>query len=159
VRHAKSSWEHPELTDFDRPLNARGLRDAPRIAQRLAERGVDPQRILSSPANRAASTARTIAARFGLLPQGLIYRERIYDAQVADLMAVIAEVEQSVASLLLVGHNPGLTLLAERLLAAPLGNIPTAGACGLRLDIHFWHQVQSQKGELLFFDYPKKMLA
>ncbi len=156
VRHAKSSWDYPELDDFDRPLNSRGRHDAPFMARQLLERTIVPELVVSSPANRAAATARTIAAQLHYPLERVRYEAELYDAGVEDLLGVIGRIDAAVGTLLLVGHNPGLTALADRLLGAPLGNIPTAGVCGLALDIPTWEGAGRQRAGLLFFDFPKK---
>jgi len=156
VRHAKSSWDDPYLDDFDRPLNARGRHDAPVMARRVLERGILPDLILSSPANRAAATARTFAGHLRYPLERVRFEAGLYDAGVNDLLGAMGTIEAAVGTLLLVGHNPGLTALADRLLGIPLGNIPTAGVCGLSLDIPAWDAVARQRAELLFFDFPKK---
>ena len=80
IRHGKSSWSNPDLQDFDRPLNKRGIRDAPFMAKMLVGKGVKPDLIVTSPANRAISTAKQFAAEQGILHDDLVIKHEIYEA-------------------------------------------------------------------------------
>lgn len=156
VRHAKSSWKNPELDDFDRPLNKRGKRDAPLMGQRLREANVRPDLIISSPAKRARKTAKIIAAQIEYPGKKIQWTESLYAAGTLTLLQILHKIEDSVEQLMLVGHNPGLTLLAELLTSEAVDNIPTSGAFALDLDIESWSQTGEGSGIPVFFDYPKK---
>ncbi len=119
VRHAKSDWGHPGLADHDRPLNARGLRDAPVMARRLADTRFVPDVIVTSTALRARTTAGFFAERFGLEPVAL---EDLYGAPADELLRVAAA--QDVPSVLVVAHDPGMSVLAERL-SGDIAHMPT----------------------------------
>jgi phosphohistidine phosphatase len=156
VRHAKSSWDHPGLADFDRPLNARGERNAPEMAARLAQRLPRPDLILTSPARRALETARIVAHALG--PQAPPLREepRIYEASTQALLDLLSRLDPGLSSVVLVGHNPGLTDLCNTLGDADIGNIPTAGVADLDLELGDWSEIHPGCGTLRTFDYPKK---
>ena len=156
VRHAKSFWENEWLDDFERPLNRRGKRDAPVMADRLRELGVRPDRVLSSPAARAASTARILAPVLGYAREQVLYLENLYDASSSDLLRVISGHADDAHSLMIVAHNPGITLLANRLGRAHIENVPTAGAVALEVDIPRWDTIADGCAETVFFEYPKK---
>ena len=111
ARHAKSSWDDASLSDFERPLNKRGKRDAPFMAEKLKELGVKPDLILSSPAQRAKTTAKHYHEALG---SKLEFDERIYEASLMSLIYLIQEQFEKVDSLMIVGHNPGLTMLNDR---------------------------------------------
>src|SRR5437899_11500650 len=89
VRHAKSSWDDTALPDKDRPLNDRGKRDAPKMGERLAKRGVTPDLILSSPAKRALETAQIIAKKLDYKLADIVVDERLYATGADDLLDVI----------------------------------------------------------------------
>src|SRR6478609_7935961 len=129
VRHAKSSWEEEGLSDFDRPLNSRGRRDAPRIGKRLKEKQILPDVILSSPANRAISTCRAIALTLQYSEEKIISVKELYHADEDDILAVIKTVDDKFDTLMLFGHNPGLTDFANSLSDKDnlIRNIPTSG--------------------------------
>jgi phosphohistidine phosphatase len=155
-RHAKSSWKNGLLADIDRPLNRRGKRDAPRMGRRLALRDMVPERIVCSPAKRARKTARRLCRGMEAKRSIITIDERIYDADVADLMAVIADFDDELNRVMLVGHNFELTELANCLLGADIYNVPTCGIVGCRLVADRWQEVGRAGAAMLFFDYPKK---
>ncbi|HET98701.1 MAG TPA: histidine phosphatase family protein [Desulfurivibrio alkaliphilus] len=156
LRHAKSSWKEQGLNDFDRPLNKRGKRDAPEMAGRLRERAFFPQLILASPARRARKTAKVFAAALGYPEGKIVWVEEIYHADLAGLVSLLRGIEDGVARVLLVGHNPALTTLAEWLSGERIGNIPTCGLLALNFSLLSWGKVEQQGGRPLFYDYPKK---
>ena len=157
VRHAKSDWGDRDLPDFDRSLNERGKRDAPRMATYLKQYGIVPQRIISSPANRARTTAKIFAESLGLNESIVSFVSDIYDATVDDLLAVVRCFDEDAACCMLVGHNPGMTNLANQLMSRQSGhieNIPTAGIVILNLDISGWQLLESNQAQLVSFMKP-----
>ena len=141
IRHAKSSWDHPGLADFERPLNQRGIRDAPRMGSRLAARNDLPQSIISSPAVRALTTAKVIASALGYRAAGIIADERLFHAYSEQLLDVIRGFDASLHHVMLVGHNPGLTNLVEQLAQAGIANIPTCGIAVIDFSIDHWRML------------------
>lgn len=127
VRHAKSSWKHPGLADLLRPLNRRGKRDAPRMGSRLAAQQIWPQIIVSSPAVRALTTAELMTSELDRQPAEVIIDKRIFRAYSDQLLDVIHDFDASLHHVMLIGHNPGLTDLVERLAHAGIANMPTCG--------------------------------
>lgn len=117
LRHAKSSWDDPDLTDFDRPLSGRGLKTAPLVGRELARRGWLPDMALVSPALRTRDTWRLVAAEFPAKVPTEFFRA-LYDASAGDILDLMRQMDNSVLTLLVVGHNPGLEGLA-RLLSGP----------------------------------------
>lgn len=158
IRHAKSSWDSPGLTDKERPLNRRGKRDAPFMGARLKKYGVMPDLIYASPAKRARKTARIIAECLGYPLDKISRREDIYSSDMNLLLRVVQNTENTVNSLFLVGHNYVLTDFAEYLTSEALGNVPTCGIVGVAFPVDSWSEVAGARGQLLFFDYPKKHL-
>jgi phosphohistidine phosphatase len=156
VRHAKSSWDNTKLSDRERPLNKRGERDAPLMGQRLAEAGIRPSLIASSPAVRAWTTARVIAAQMSYPVEFLMRENNLYHASLNDLLDVIVEQDEGFQSLLIVGHNPGLTDLANFLCPSLTNNLPTAGVVSVNIDQDHWKLYEQPKTELILHDYPKK---
>ena len=156
VRHAKSSWNDSTLSDHERPLNKRGRRDAPEIGSRLARRGCSPELMVSSSAVRALDTATVIAAILGYDPRGIMADDRIYGAGVADLHHVIRDTDESVTTLILIGHNPGLTELANHLGPRQISNMPTCSVLHLRFEVDTWSAMGDVPGEEVFYDYPKR---
>ena len=156
VRHAKSSWKHPELADRDRPLNKRGTRDAPDMGSRLAKSGYRPDLILSSPANRALTTAQVVALAVGFDPDDIIVDERIYGAGVAGLIQLLQATDDRIERAMLFGHNPELTAMVNRLARVTLENLPTCGMAKLRFGLDSWVGLGTQLAEEADIDYPKR---
>jgi len=156
VRHAKSSWDDPNLDDFDRPLNSRGKRDAPEMGKRLRDQGIKPNLLISSAANRAHKTAVTIAKEIGYPKNEIKRTENFYLTSVNSALKIIHQVDNSVDFLMIFGHNPCWTDLANYLCNAHIDNIPTCGITAISFDIDNWAEVNRGKGTLVFFDYPKK---
>ncbi len=155
VRHAKSSWKDATLDDRERPLNKRGERDAPEMGARLARCKNRPDLIVSSPAVRALETARVIAGKLDYPRGSIVVKESLYGAGVADLLGVIRSVDESVARLMLFGHNPGLTDLANHLGPRPVPNLPTCGVLHLRFETDTWSVACYARGDEVLFDYPE----
>jgi phosphohistidine phosphatase len=155
-RHAKSSWDFPDLTDHDRPLNKRGKRDAPIMGERLKESGIRPSLIVSSPAVRAWKTARTVAKQIGYPVEFLQREPGLYHAGVNKLLDIIAVQDDGFNNIVIVRHNPGLTDLANELVPGLTSNLPTAGFVAIRIDTDDWDLRTRQSADLLVYDYPKK---
>jgi phosphohistidine phosphatase len=156
VRHAKSSWNNPKLSDRERPLNKRGERDAPTMGQRLADAGIRPSLIASSPAVRAWTTARVIATQMSYPLEFLMRENNLYLASLSGLLDIVAEQDEGFQSLLIVGHNPGLTNLANFLCPGLTTNLPTAGVVSVNIDQDNWKLHEQPETELVLHDYPKK---
>jgi phosphohistidine phosphatase len=157
IRHAKSSWNDPALDDFDRPLNDRGKRDAPRMGKRLKEKNVFPDLMLSSPAKRAFATARRIGKELKYKKDDIKTDRRLYHADEEIILDVIRGVKDKHNVVMVFGHNPGLTEFVNTLQdkEQDIDNIPTCGIAAFQLDIDSWKDINWGKGRMLFFDYPK----
>jgi phosphohistidine phosphatase len=156
VRHAKSSWDYPELTDFERPLNKRGRRDAPFMGALLADRGDAPELLVASPATRAAATARAFAEAFGRDFDEVVALPALYEADVDSYLEIVRGVDDSYGSAMFFGHNPETTELAELLTGETIDNVPTAGVVGVEANVETWKDVAPDNCRMKFFDYPKK---
>jgi len=156
VRHGKSSWEYENISDIDRPLSPRGINNAYLMAKKLSERKVVPDRFITSPANRALYTA-VIFARILKFPYDKIHiSDSLYMGYNDDLLELVREQDKSVSNLLIFGHNPAFTALANQLMDHYLDNIPTAGIVSLTYDIEAWDQLGKTPPSKDFFDYPKR---
>ena len=156
VRHAKSSWKDDTVYDHERPLNKRGKRDVPEMGARLKRRGCEPDLIVSSSAVRALETARTVAGEIGYPRKGIVVEDRLYGAGVTELLHVITGVDESVDSVMLCAHNPGLTDLANHLGPREIFNMPTCGVLHLRFEADTWSAVGHVCGDEVLYDYPKR---
>jgi len=158
VRHAKSSWENRNLTDFDRTLNDRGKRDAPFMAKLLKDKKIASDLILSSPAVRAFTTAKIFANEFNISEEDIVKNESIYEADRSDLLKIITAIDDSINNLMLFGHNPGITYLSNYLCDFETDNIPTCGIICMQLGFDSWNYLGNKTCRFKFFDYPKKYL-
>ncbi|MGZ8842264.1 MAG: SixA phosphatase family protein [Pyrinomonadaceae bacterium] len=155
LRHAKSSWDDPNLSDFDRPLNKRGLTTAPKMGVLMRKRKLQPDLILSSPAARAKETTRLVSEAAGLKTE-VRYEQGIYEASVDRLLKIVSQIDESVNSAMLVGHNPGF----EELLAALTSEsqrMSTAALACIELDVPGWSDVAAGRGKLEWFVKPKDL--
>lgn len=163
LRHAKSSWADPGQDDFDRPLNARGIAAARRMGGEMRALALRFDAVLASPARRAAETVERAAEGFGTLAPH--FDRRIYLASLATLMAIVRETDDAVDRLLLVGHNPGLHMLALLLTAAtddPLraevaAKYPTGALAEIALPIAHWRELTEGQGKLARFIRPRDL--
>lgn len=136
VRHAKSDWGDPSLPDHDRPLNDRGRRNAPEMAERFAASGTEIERVISSTAVRAHSTAAELAIALGL---ELELDAELYDSSASTMIEKAAN--SGVRSVMLVAHNPGITLLADRLSDGSISHMPTCAVATFTWDADDWKTV------------------
>ncbi len=159
IRHAKSSWDDPELDDFERPLNKRGKKDAPNMAKRLKEKRVTPDFMISSPAARALDTCKEFARILDYDKDKIKTDQRLYHADEDQILTVIRDLKDRVRDdeeiVLLFGHNPGLTEFANVLMNQSIKNIPTCGIVKCHLKIDHWKDATFGCGVLDFFDFPK----
>jgi phosphohistidine phosphatase len=155
VRHAKSSWKQDYLSDFERPLNKRGHGDAPIMGRVLRERGARVQYIRSSPANRALTTARILATELGCDLDCIETDEHMYGAGDRQLLDIVHAISDEVQDAMLVGHNPGMMMLAEHLSGFDEANLPTCGIVCVDFSVDAWRDASAATGTLRYFEYPK----
>jgi phosphohistidine phosphatase len=139
ARHAKSSWDHPGHSDHERPLNARGERDAPRMGRLLARQPFRPELILSSTAARARATADAFARAIGIPVERVVASREIYHAEASSLLAIIAGIDDAVSCAILVGHNPTVSVVAS-LFARQSIAMPTCAVVGVEAACDDWAQ-------------------
>lgn len=155
VRHAKSDWGDPLLRDFDRPLNERGKKDAPKMAERLLERKMKIDAFISSPAKRAAKTATPIAEAFGKKKEKIRFEEKLYLAAADVFRKLVSELDDELDTVAIFSHNDGITDYANMLCSVRVDNIPTCGIYAVKADIKSWKDFNEAEKKFLFFDYPK----
>ncbi|WP_281615641.1 histidine phosphatase family protein [Flammeovirga sp. SubArs3] len=155
MRHAKSSWKNPLLTDFDRPLNKRGEKDLVKMADVLFEHKLMPDLIISSPAKRTKLTAEKVAET---LSKQLHFEKDFYNALHDEILDVIKYLDENLETVMLVFHNPAITDLRNHFLSDYIENIPTAGVVAIEFkEADSWKELT--KGEELFYEYPKKYFS
>lgn len=156
IRHAKSSWDFPELSDFDRPLNKRGNRDAPFMGKQLYASNIKPELIVSSPANRAKTTATIIAGELDYPKESILLKEELYHAPINTIMTVIRGISDEHNTIFVFGHNPGFTDFANEFnTEAYIPNVPTCGIVTVESSATSWKDIDENNSKLVAFIYPK----
>ena len=150
IRHAKSSWKFLDLKDIERPLKKRGGRDAAIMASVLKEMQLPIDKLISSPAERALTTAKAFAEE-----KDVAVDQRLYLESKSKLLNLVHDLDESLQCVALVSHNPDLTDFANFLANDNIENIPTAGMVGIRFDCNSWREIEKGKGQRLFFEVPK----
>ncbi|MEO8068449.1 MAG: histidine phosphatase family protein [Flavobacteriales bacterium] len=156
IRHAKSSWDDALQADFHRPLNARGLRDAPAMGKYFAARNEPVDLFLSSPAVRALATARAVAHAFGRTAEEVLLEPRLYLATWTTWFEVVNALPRKAARAALFAHNPGISECCEQLTGAGLGELPTCAMVRINFALDDWKEVARGTGQLAWHDYPKQ---
>jgi phosphohistidine phosphatase len=156
IRHAKSSWDDAAIPDFDRPLNARGLKDAEKMARRLTSRISSIDAFISSPAKRAKATAEKFVAAYKIPQKQIIVEQGLYLASADFFDQLIRQTDNSLHTIAIFSHNPGITDFVNTLTpAVKTDNVPTCGIFAVQADVDSWNDFASAGKEFLFYDYPK----
>lgn len=153
LRHAKASWDNPDWSDFERPLNKRGLEEAQFIGASIYERGLQPELIISSPAKRAKQTA-VLVKELAEVSRAVEFDERIYEASPLTLFNLIREFDDKFDAILTIGHNPGFEDLVRMLTGETL-TMSTAALAKINLEIESWKDVETGANTLEFAILPK----
>jgi phosphohistidine phosphatase len=154
-RHAKSSWDDPTISDHDRPLNERGYRNAPEMGRRLSDRGVSPDVLISSTALRACTTAEIMAGSINFPKDQIVFDRTLYHASATELQEYIGGLDDSHFSVMLFGHNPGMTSLVSHLYGLALDNLPTCGVVYLKFSAESWADASRSMPSGATIDFPK----
>lgn len=155
VRHAKSSWENLNLSDIDRPLNKRGKRDAPFMAEELKNHLPKISKIITSPAKRARHTARQFSQAYGIKKEDVQIDESLYHGDDDDIMSSIYSLKKSDTVALLFGHNPGFTFFANKFSQDWIDNVPTTGIVCIQTMADKWKDLDESNSQVEFFIFPK----
>ncbi len=156
LRHAKSSWDNADLSDFERPLNKRGQMAAPFMGGLMRGLGFEPYVILSSPAERAKSTTELVK-KAGEFDAEIRLDHRIYEASPNALRQIVAELDDAYRSAMIVGHNPGIEGFI-RFLTGELEPMPTAALAVIDLNIDKWNDTNEWCGTLQTVIRPKDVM-
>ena len=159
MRHAKSSWDHPSLKDLERPLNARGERDAPLMGSHFSAWGLDPELLVSSPAVRARETALWVARALSYPEENIRMAPALYEQGVAGILSVIHALPEALETVCLFGHNPDISEAVGALGGEPVSSLPTAGLVCLLFAVDDWAAVMPGVGRINRFEYPKRYIT
>lgn len=158
-RHAKSSWDYPELSDFERPLNDRGRRNAPMMAEKLLPYLIGNYIWMSSPALRAAKTAQLAAERLQLQAEKLQYNQLLYDGSPEDIWNLLKKQTNALDTIVLFGHHETLAVLLANCCQGKAQHLPTAGFAVFDWPGKSWRQLTVEQAQMLALEFPKKYKA
>ncbi len=159
VRHAKSSWDNPDLEDFFRPLNNRGFRDSPNMADYIKNKGLEIQLFISSPAVRALSTAQIFASKIGYsidkIQQEMSFYEFLDEGEI--ILSKIREIDNNLDTVAIFGHNDTFLYLIQSLSNGKIDTFPTCAVANVVFNVKNWSEVSSKKCKVDFFVTPKSI--
>lgn len=155
ARHAKSSWDNDGIADIDRTLKSRGIKNAYEISRKLKLNNLIPERIISSPANRALHTAIIFARVFEFPLAKLEINDSLYESRTEDIVDIIRELDDRCNSVMIFAHNPDVTDLVNKFIKIPVDNIPTSGVVTLTFSAHEWSGIDRKNLENQELNFPK----
>lgn len=155
VRHAKSSWDDPTLSDHDRPLNNNGIRKTKIIVEYLKRNKIKPELLKSSSAERAHSTAKIIAEAIDYPLEDIELQENLYHASSETIYDELFSISNSVNSVMIFGHNPTFTYFVNKFLDPKIDNLPTSGVVSISFDTNSWEKIAMVDYKVNFVVTPK----
>ncbi len=155
IRHAKSSWSTADLSDFDRPLNDRGKRDAPAMAKLLVDRKIVIDTFVSSSAKRAKKTAQYFCEAYGKSKEELILKSELYHATTSVFYDVINNIHNDASVVAVFSHNPGITEFVNTLTSTTIDNMPTCSIFAIHIHTNDWSEFETAEKIFWFFETPK----
>lgn len=158
IRHAQAAKPSTGQRDIERDLTPKGYRDAPRAGRYMFEQQWQPDIILSSSAQRAMATAGLLAEQLRFDTNRIKYLEELYQASVRSLLHLVSEQKDAQKQIIIVGHNPALTYLAEYLTGQEIGNIVTCGIVNIKVDADSWAEISKDTAELASYIMPENII-
>jgi phosphohistidine phosphatase len=157
MRHAKSDWGSSSMSDFERPLNKRGFASAPLMGRELINKKRIPELIISSPALRAKTTAELLASVIDY-NRAIQFEKNFYFGYIDEIIQLVRKTDNSLRSIMIVGHNPTLEYLLEELLIQQVAySFPTAAIASINFEIEKWEAVSKNSGTLEWLIVPKEI--
>jgi len=157
IRHAKSSWDYASLEDKARPLSSRGLSNASLMAKMLRKKEVRPEAIFSSPALRAMTTATFFKNELVVAAKDFFLRDELYEVSAGEVVRFITRLPEDLNTVLLFGHNPAFTSVANIFSENYIANIPTCGIVHIAAEVQTWSGFEPAKASVSGFFYPKQL--
>ena len=155
VRHCKSSWADPSLSDFDRPLNKRGNIDGELMSNYLKEKEKKIDKLISSKSKRTRLTSKYFTEKIHF--DSISYLDELYHASYSDIINIISNVKNNFNSIMLIGHNPGLTELINQNTSMNIYNLPTTGVVKVEFKGDKWERITENKGKIVYKKFPKEL--
>jgi phosphohistidine phosphatase len=157
VRHAKSSWEEPGIKDIDRPLMEKGINKTQRVIEYFQRNNISVDLMISSPAVRAFETAKLIARGIDYPVKNIKQDNKIYDGYYDRILDIIYNTPREVNSLMIFGHNPTITQLANLFLHPGIDMLPTSGVVSISFDTENWENIPGTEPKKEFIIFPKML--
>lgn len=157
MRHGKSSWEDAGQGDRHRPLLKKGIERSVKAAEKLKQTGIIPDLIFSSNAVRAHETAKIVADTAGIPQKNIHVFPEMYEAGPDTLLRTVFSAPDDADTIMLTGHNPGLTTLSNQFLSPAIHSLPTSGMVCLRFNTKYWNEIPLAPRETLFIFLPKEI--
>ena len=155
VRHCKSSWTDPNLSDFERPLNNRGNFDGELMSNYLRDKEKKIDKLISSTSKRTRLTTKYFSQKINF--ESIDYLDALYHASYLDIINIIMEVENNLNLIMVIGHNPGLTELINYYTDMNLYNLPTTGIVKIKFKVSNWIDISKNKGFVIYRKFPKEL--
>ena len=155
IRHAKSSWDDSSINDIDRPLNDRGKKDAPKMAERLVDKKVKIDGFYSSPAKRALTTCKLFVKAYDKKEKNIIEVTELYEPHVENFFEAVKNADNDFDTIALFSHNPGITAFVNQLTDVKVDDMPTCSIFAIKVDIKKWDEFEEGEKLFWFFEYPK----
>ncbi len=155
IRHAKSSWKQIHLSDFDRPLNKRGMKDAKFMSSELSNVINSVDALFSSSSNRTKLTTNFFLEKIKIDKEKIFFLDNFYHSDSDHLFNSILSLNDSYSSIIFVGHNPGFTNITNFLLGSSYYNVPTCGIIIIEFVVNKWSLIEKNSGKLLNKMFPK----
>lgn len=157
IRHAKSDWNQTGLRDIERPLNSRGLHDAPKMAELFALK-FSPEYWLISPAKRAQQTAGYFLRRLHVKQENQSTADALYAFNLDEVIALVDQIDNRHLSAALVFHNPTISYTANYYCHSFQSEAPTCAIIVLQFEVNNWKEITSDSAQIVYYDYPKNHL-
>ncbi len=157
ARHAKSSWDDFSVADHERPILEKGKRKSEKIAAALKQKGIQPDLIVSSTAKRAKETAAILANGLGYPIDKIRYEKTIYHADIDDIFNELFSLDNSISTVMVVGHNPTLTDMVNHFSKTMIDNLPTSAVALITFKTDKWEETGLAKFKLKFILRPREV--
>ena len=157
IRHCKSSWLDPSLSDYERPLNKRGRNDGYKMSNELSKKIKHVDLLISSSSKRTKLTSNIFIDKINI--NEIEYRDDFYHSSSENIISILEKINNSFKSVIIIGHNPGFTDLVNKLTNINLFNLPTTGVVIVNLNIKNWDQIliKNTGYEISWIKFPKEL--
>jgi phosphohistidine phosphatase len=157
VRHAKSGEKQSGKQDIDRNLSDRGKSDGEKMGEHLRSLGIHPEAFISSPATRAMQTTQILTASMGIRDASIQIEDELYHGNFASMYSFVKNLDDELTTVMIFGHNPYFSSMADFFANTRIDNLPTLGVVGLEFTVQSWSEVENQAGSVVLYEYPKKL--